>query len=43
MHLKADLFIVRSYAHIEIVVAFWVVKLSSCLVIASYDVGVMSW
>ena len=31
------------YAHIEIVVAFLVVTIFSCLIIASYGVGVMTW
>ena len=31
------------YAHIEIVVAFFVVKIPSCLIIASYGAGVMTW
>ena len=31
------------YAHIEIVVAFLVVRIFSCLIIASYGVGVMTW
>ena len=31
------------YAHIEIVVAFLVVKLFSCLIIGSYGLRVMTW
>ena len=32
-----------TYAHIEIVVAFLAVNLFSCLIIASYGVGDMTW